>query len=693
VDHLVQEAQGNPFVALQLARLAAAELAQGKTNVRAVSLEDLTERTKAMLSSGARRLLWVLSVAGRPVLPRDALRAAGIQHGGRGIIHELRGLNLVRTRNVGGERMLAFYHDRIRHGVLHGMDAKQLQSIHGALLATLEQGDAQDPDWLHSLALGAAQPELAFRYGLAAAARAMAALAFERAAELYSACLELTAEAAADCGTLWRNLAEALVCCGRGGSAADAYLEAGKYAPPEEAVSLMRLAASHLLRSGRFDEGERLVAQVLQHRSLSLPETEAGLMAAIAWERCRVRVGGLTRKLRADGTAPRHLLEQFDLFYSLRADLWAVDSLRVALLQARSLRWAVEAGEPSRIILALCGEANLVSTEGSEQAMSHASRLLEQAGELVGKFDSPIARAAIHMSRGWAAWMLGRSADVIEPCYEVERTFRLLPQDERGYFMRSLAATLRTSACRDLGQYRRFTEEMDAIVREARATENHRALLTLTLNETIADALRGRPEASVSRLESQREMLPHRRFGLLRALHMISVARAACATGQYEWGLRRLDEDWPMYLRSPVSRTAFIAVLARASRVNLTLNAALAAGDVTNVEAAVAADLKALGELPVAGAQVSQRQGQARLAGLRGDYTRAADELRRTVEGYQDLGWLGEAACTRHALGVLVGGDEGAALCKASDNFMRQEQIADPIALVRSAYPEVFARR
>jgi hypothetical protein len=297
------------------------------------------------------------------------------------------------------------------------------------------------------------------------------------------------------------------------------------------------------------------------------------------------------------------------------------------------------------------------------------------------------------MSRGWIAWMLGRLADVIEPSYEVERIFRLLPQDERGYFMRSVAATLRIGAFRDLGQYSRFLEESDAALREATATENHHARLSLALNETVADACRGTPEASVCRLEAQRPTLPQRRFGMLRALHMVSVARAACATGQYEWGMRRFAEDWPLFLQSPVSRAGFLALLGRASRISLLMNASFAAGGRADVEERVGADLKALSAMQVPGSSAMTCRFKARFALLQGHGARAADSMRQTTREYENLGWLGEAACTRYALGILVAGTEGAALREAGEAFLRREQIAEPVAYVRGVYPEVFGAR
>jgi hypothetical protein len=206
------------------------------------------------------------------------------------------------------------------------------------------------------------------------------------------------------------------------------------------------------------------------------------------------------------------------------------------------------------------------------------------------------------------AWVLGRSSDVIEPCEEVARTMRLLPQDERSYFLHFFAASLRIGAFHDLGRYGRFLEELGPVTREAQATENHTALLQLALTQTIAEDYRGNPGASVPRLEAQRRILPLGRFGLFRAVHMISVARAACATGQYEWGLRHLRQDWPLFLRSPMERAAYMALLAHSSRINLLLSASFAGVVPINVEAEVGSELAALGKLPLpAGAKPRSR--------------------------------------------------------------------------------------
>jgi hypothetical protein len=283
IDRIVHESQGNPYLAQQLTAIAEAKLARHDTSLDGLSMEALVQRASLYVGDGARALLNVLAIAGQPVTQQLALAAAKVSSGGRAHIHSLRGLQLIRTRVVGGERLLEVYHDRVRETVQASLSAVERQSIHLALLQALETIGNADPDWLHTLALGAGQRASAFRHGLLAAERASASLAFERAAELYSKCLALGG-GELEPYLLWMKLAAAEAHCRRGHAAAEAYSRAAESAPAAQRGELLHLAAAHLVRSGRFDEGELMLQQVLTTKKIYVPKTSAGLLAAIAWE-------------------------------------------------------------------------------------------------------------------------------------------------------------------------------------------------------------------------------------------------------------------------------------------------------------------------------------------------------------------------------------------------------------------------
>jgi serine/threonine protein kinase len=693
IEHVVLESGGSPFLALHLTSLAAVDLARGELDLRTISLEKLIDRTNAILSPAARELLSVLSVAGRPMLPKLALRAIGVRHGSRALVHELRGLNLVRTRDIDGSRLLDVYHDRIREAVCRGLSTARSVRLQEALLSALEFSGRAEPDWLYALSLGAGQLALALRYGITAADRAMAALAFERAAELYAECVKLSNDDPADRAELLRKLATALGCCGHGGGAAEAYLDAAKLAPKEDAVTLMRLAASHLLRTGRFDEGESLHGQVLEARGLAVPKTDAGLMAAIAWERCWVRLHGLDSNLRTDGSAPVELLAQCDIFESVRRDLITIDPLKAAFFAARSLRWAVESGEPTRLVTSLCIAASITAAEGSDKAARRANALLAKANDLAERIDAPAARAVLHVDGAYVAWLFGKLDQVVERSEAAEKLLRLLAGDDvlGAYFLRFIAVTVRISALHDMGRYQRSFSELDAAIEQARSTENHLALLQLAHLETTADVYRGTPEAALPRLDAQRRLLPTRRFGILHTLHMLAVGYATFATGQYAWGMAQFEEDWQRYIRSHVKGMAVVAYLARSTRVRLHLGARAANGMTDDLPSIVLPDLKVLGKIPLPRSAPTHRSLWARVAVLQGNRDLALAELRRSANEYEERGARGSAAITAYAFGLLRGGAEGASACDGSDRFLRSEGIVDPVACVRRYFPEAFS--
>ncbi|HTU60382.1 MAG TPA: AAA family ATPase, partial [Polyangiales bacterium] len=303
IARIVRGAQGNPYLATQLTALARAKLARGEEDLTALSVNELVLHTSALLPLPAQQLLYVLAVAGRPLAPRIALRAAQVDSEQRAHIHELQTLRLVRTRYVAGAGLLEVYHDRVRESITASLAQAERTRIQRTLLRCLLAEGRSDPAWLHDLALGADDRTTARHYGMLAARAASETLAFERAAELYERCVQLTA-AGDDSAQLWKELAVARVRCRRGALAAAAYLEASELAEPAERVALLKLAASHLLRSGRFEEGERLVQQVLTQLKLSIPVSDAGLYAAIGWERARIAISERFVRPRKDVVIP-----------------------------------------------------------------------------------------------------------------------------------------------------------------------------------------------------------------------------------------------------------------------------------------------------------------------------------------------------------------------------------------------------
>jgi hypothetical protein len=691
VARIVREAQGSPFLAFQLAALAEAKLARGD-GLDTLSVGELIEQMGSLLPEDARRLLATLAVAGRPMQPKLALRAAGVKHEGRSHLHALRGLNLVRTRDAAGERLVECYHDRVRESVQASLTADQRRQLHENLLRALEFSGQADADWLHSLALGAEQRDQALHYGILAAERANETLAFERAAELYDTCIQLSNDPGANGGELWSKFALALACCGRGARAADAYLEAAKHASGDAALTFTRFAASHLLRSGRFDEGELQVRRVLGAMNISVPETERAMIAALLWENGRLKLRGTGFVPRKEQDLPANLLAQLDMLDALSIETQSYDPLRSALFSARGLRLALDAGEPTRVVRALSSAAVMATASASADRARRSEELLGRAEKLARSLGGERVLAGVYSARAVSAFLLGSMKDVIEPSYEAERLYRA---DSHGldYYRRFAAVSSRIGAFHILGEEKRFLSELRATLQEARDTDNAAAQLQMALNQTVAEEVEGQPELSIPRLDRQRGELPKLHFGTLHVLHLSAVMCAASSTREFEWADAYLRDVWPVYEQSMVRRNATLAFLVHTFRARLNLNRWAVLRGPYDPAALVREDERLISKFVLPSSKAQLLHVRARLAVLRGDKQQAVPLLRQGAEIFAAADRPCDAMRERYALGVLIGGTEGESIRSDAEKQLRASGYANPTRAVQAFYPELLGWR
>lgn len=692
VERIVQEARGNPFLAQQLVSLALAKQAGGETDLENLSVEELVLRTVGLVSPEARALLHVLAIAGRPIRPGLALTAAQVERDGRSHIHALQTLRLVRTRLASGQRWIEVYHDRVREGVQALLSASEREQLHARLLGVLERTPPSDPDWLHELALGARQSETAYRYGVLAADRAAATLAFERAAELYARCLSL--HDAPDAGReLWSKLAVALTRCRRGAEAAQAYLRAAELAEPARKLPLLRLAASHLLRSGRFEEGERLVLRVLELLGIAVPSSEFGLIAAIGWQRARVALRGYDVKPHKDREVRARLFEETELCGTLSVETQLYAPLRAAWFAARTMRLALECGEPAGIARAMCLAGGLACISGTPRAARHAAELFARATELAKQCDSDDLVIEVSTGRALAAMFLGRPHDVIEHSDAANRSYAsMLGGGAHGdYFYRFAVNAARLAALQSLGRHVQARAELRDYLERAQATGNRAAILQVTLTRVLAERTLDNCATSRARLDAERPELPGD-FSILHLLHMIATMLAACSNHDYDWAFARLNEDWPVYLQNVLHRTAYIASVAHFMHARVLLGRHVSRRSVEDPERLIRPDVRVLARLPESpyrNAVLSRLR--ARCAILTGDLRSAVASLRDSVQLLDDAAYLDEPERDRFAIGCLLGGSEGAAMCAAAEAKLRELGSLVPREELQSFYPELFA--
>ena len=692
IERIVQESQGNPFLAQQLTAIAEAKLARRDSSLEGLSLDALIERASSYLGEAARALLKVLAIAGRPLRPQLALTTAGVFSAGRAHIHTLRSLRLIRTRDAAGERLLEVYHDRVRESVQASLSAQESERLHGALLQQLEIAGRDDHDWLHTLALGAGQRAAAFRYGMLAAERASETLAFERAAELYSCCLVLF-NGELELYTLWVKLANAQAHCRRGYDAARAYSCAAEHAPADKRIELLHLAAAHLVRSGRFEEGERMVQLVLHAQKLHVPKTRAGLYAAIAWEYGRIALRSFDVPERAQDL-PRGNAANIAMLYgtlSIETQLYA--PLRSALFQARALRLGLDYGTATQVGRALCLTAAVACVSGSLRAARRSERMLQRAEQLSKRSGTAELQLELLSARAVCAQFIGNIAEALEPAMAVEQLIESRSSNIRlgDYYYMFSVRMVQISSLQSLGRLLDARKVLQEHVASARATDNVAAILQVSMNRVIDEQALDMCAGSRARLDEEYHLLPKAEFGVLTAAHLLGVMRAACATRDYDWAFARLAEFWLPYRRSIVHGSALLACLAHTNHARLLINHHVETGATGNIEALVRDDLAVLQRLPrglMADTPVARTR--ARLAVLAGDRERAIGYLRPLLEHMSKTNIRQETEHDRYTLGLLVGGDEGKALVARAREALLECGVSDPDANMRAYVPELL---
>jgi tetratricopeptide (TPR) repeat protein len=214
VSLIFSETEGNPFFVEELYRHLdeAGKLfdADGRY-VSGVSVKDtevprgvrlIIEHRLAKVSEACRRLLTAAAVAGR-MLPYDVIRRVGDMPEDPLLeaIEEAQAASLLEDVSVGREARYQFVHEQMRQTLLGALSLPRRQRLHLRVADALEQGSAAQVEKNHGeiafhlyQAGAAADPERTVRFLLAAAQRAVDAVAFEDAMKLLDMAVEVTPE-------------------------------------------------------------------------------------------------------------------------------------------------------------------------------------------------------------------------------------------------------------------------------------------------------------------------------------------------------------------------------------------------------------------------------------------------------------------------------------------------------------------
>jgi hypothetical protein len=678
------ESQGNPHMLAELVRHVARReqsgTASGDTQRGLVTFERALMTRVGELSAGARMLLELLSVAGRPVPEENLAFVSSFGIDMQQAVTELRGAKLVRGVGPHARRAIETYHDRVREAVVAAMDPDRLELWHKRLASTFEATGEGDLEAIVEHLIGAGDSKRAQIYAIRAATQAAEALAFEKAARLFAIAVENQDDQGWGHELLVR-WADALVNAGRGRQAAAVYFEAARASGEPEASVFRRKAGLQLFANGYEAEALELLGGTLEQLGVGIPASLAAGAPELTALRARIAERGFAITARGAAAIAPAQLEAADDLGTLALYLAQADPDRALPLVARYVLAALELGEPMRAVRGLCLyhvaiDAPLSRIEGSaRQGALAAAETIERA------FDHPDVHARVLVARGLDA--LGEG--------ELKPALRALSQAEELLRTRCPGSAPETRMCQTAMAYLLVSfyqfERLRGIEQWAEDAEDHEDLLAttrlrlLTTLATLAADLPARAERNINQTAAR---WGHARFDLTGLAHGQARALLALYRGDVE-ACRALAKSWEPFFEStlaalPLLRGEVLLLRARAALVVARADAAESSAWLERVEA----DAWAAAELRLACLESRVRLLQAGVTAQRGDTATALELLTEVLTDSADLPdreLVRAAAALRK--GELLGGADGEALAAHAESALRALGVANPKSFVR----------
>lgn len=694
-EAVARESSGNPFFLSELARSVPGEgepvvAATDGDPEAAITLDNVIRSRVSRLSSGARRFLEIVAVAGRPVR-FDVARDAAEPEPGENVVETLRISHLIRTRERESREEIEAYHDRIREAVAGGLSPERLKAHHRRLALALETSGQADPEWLAMHWKGAEDFDRAAEYAATAARRASETLAFDRAARLYLLALELSENAEPEARRgLEISLGDALANAGRGAEAAGSYLAASRGAGKGETLELQRRAAEQLLLSGHIDQSVPVLRSVLANLGFRYLESNVGSLLSFLFHRSQIRLRGLKfREQDATQVAPE-LLIRIDTCWSLSSGLSMIDTLRGRDYQARHLLLALKAGEPYRIARAISNEAGYSATGGPPNARRTA-QLVEMATQLAARVGHPQATGVAQLAVGIAAFAEGRWTTAWDLAQKGEAILR-----ERCTGVAWELDTFHIYSLRALfymGEIAELSSRLPTLLREAKERDDLFAETSLRSRHGYVSWLAAdEPRRALADTEDAVARWSKRAFYMQHYYALVAEADTALYLGEPRVARDLLRERQDALRRSRLMRVHHLRVewlhLRARSEIAMAGLADSASSEAFLAEAE--SDVRRIERERVHWADALAGLARAGIASVRGDRVEAARRLGFAASHFAMTNMGLYAAVSRRRLGAILGDEKGRALADSADAWMRNQKIKNPAGFAAMLAPGRF---
>lgn len=688
---LHQEAGGSPFLLCELGRYFRG--LDQSDDASALHVEAMLEHRTAQLPDEARRLLELVSVAGEPVEQRVVLRAAGLEPSQLPLIRTLEQLSFVSTA-AGAERLAEIYHHRLRDHLLEGMPVERRQSHHLALAAALLFANRPSLQSVVEHAERGGDTAAVRRYILPAARQAADAFAFARAAALYRRAIELQISDI-DETELYTQLGSALANAGHGRESGEAYENAAlvllsQTAPNSQRLHyLRRRAAEQFLQSGHDQQAVKALRDVLAAQGVPFPSARSQALSWALGLRMKSLFKNLEAPTRSEREVPRELTERFDAIWAVTMRLTMVNHTRTSYFSARCLMAALEAREPSRIVLGLSLEAPNVAMVPAAFFQRRADRMLSIAGKLAERTGSAYDRAIALSGRGATEWLRGRWLPSLELMDEASDLIR---QSSQGVsWEHALFGMWAMAALAHLGRFKQLAARAHGVLRDAELRDDRYLARNCYLGQsTLAWLAEDRPEWAEDCANKAIGWSPEE-YTTQHYHHYLSGAQTLLYVGEGTRAHERTVKEWPLlkqnlFLGAPAVRDELLHLRGRTA-----LAAALSAGGKAQaLWGQVRKDAKALASHGLA---CSRGWAELLLGAVNlqaGDRSGAQRSLETAREHFRQSDMAAYAQAAAYRLGDLVGGASGDSLRQESLRFFEQQAVKDPqrfLAMLAPGYP------
>ncbi len=672
-DAAVRDAEGSPLLLGEIVQARAAGAG------RVDSVDAAVHARLAHLDADAQALLDVVAVATRPLRLALAPRAAGIVDADAAV-RVLRAQRLVRVH--GADPIVEPRHDRIRAAVVSVLPAARRRAIHASLAATLAADSRDDVDLPELIEhwLGAGEGAQAGALAERAAGSAEDRLAFHRAAELLALALRRTELDGDRRRALLTRRGHALASVGRLSEAAIELRGAVALATGRERRELERLAVENLLRAGQLDRGLEAAGALLRELGERLPRRP--LLAAVT-ERTRLRLRGLRFTARAEADVPAAVLERLDVLWSVWSGLSFADPVRGVALQARLLRYALDAGEPRRLAMALGAELGYVAIAGAA-APPRLAAVQALGVELAHELGQDDVRGFIDAGSGAGAYLAGRFREGVTTLDAGLARLRDHPASMRWQI--DLCDILRVAALWWLGELRALRRAHTDGLRAADdgGSVNARRHLC-SWPGSVVWLIEDRPDESRAQIERSTVAAADQageRFHLHHYHALAGRAYADLYEGRADEAHHRLEAAWRQVERAGVLRVQLVEIEARYLRGAAAVAATGAAGAPL---ALMQLERIERHGVPHGAALASALGAAVALARGRGDPAIAALSVALREAERSEAAAL--ASAIRRRLGVLRGGEHGAAMIGAADAWLRKQGVVAPAAFAAMMVP------